>query len=253
MSDRTRAETTYYLRGLLLAMPVLSMTVWSSGCHVPIERVVGFSVKGEPITCHTLGRGSDTVLILATIHGDEYAGTPLVQRLEEHLQQHPELLNDRRVVIMPIANPDGFARGTRTNVNGIDLNRNFPASNFAAKNRHGARPLSEPESRAIYDVLHEYDPARVVSIHQPVACIDYDGPAQELAEAMGAWTDLPVKRIGSRPGSLGSYTGLELGIPIITLELPASASDLDEDALWDRYGKTLLAAIRYPETIDQAL
>ena len=100
-------------------------------------------------------------------------------------------------------------------------------------------------------MLDEYVPDRIVTIHQPVACVDYDGPAEELARAMGAWTDLPVNRIGSQPGSLGSYAGLTLGIPIITLELPASASGLDEDALWHTYGRTLLAALRYPELLDE--
>jgi protein MpaA len=67
---------------------------------------------------------------------------------------------------------------------------------------------------------------------------------------MSAYTDLPVKRIGSLPGSLGSYAGITLGKPIVTLELPATASQMDDEELWDRYGDVLLAAIRYPDPID---
>ena len=37
------------------------------------------------------------------------------------------------VVITPVANPDGFAENVRHNANGVDLNRNFPASNFDAE------------------------------------------------------------------------------------------------------------------------
>ncbi len=186
-------------------------------------------------------------MIMATIHGDESAGTPLVGRLVEHLQENPKLLKGRKVIIMPVANPDGYVHNSRYNVNGVDLNRNFPADNFDASQKHGAYALCEPESRAIKAVLDKYKPKRIVSIHQPVACIDYDGPAAELAAAMGLHTNLPVKRIGSRPGSLGSYAGLTLSTPIITFELPATATAMDRDSLWDAYGRSLLAAIRFPD------
>ena len=79
---------------------------------------------------------------------------------------------------------------------------------------------------------------------QPISCIDYDGPAEELARAMAAVCGLPVRKLGVRAGSLGSYAGVDLGIPIITIELPGSASRLDADELWQRYGAALEAAIR---------
>jgi protein MpaA len=219
----------------------------TAGCQEPQQRTIGLSVQGRPLECQEFGRGDDVVLILAAIHGDEAAGMPLVRHLAEHLRTHPRLIHGRRVVLLPLANPDGYALNTRGNVNGIDLNRNYPASNFTRTDAHGDAPLSEPESRALKAVLDRYRPDRIVSIHQPLACIDYDGPAEALARAMATWTDLPVKRLGSMPGSLGSYAGLTLGIPIVTLELPASASGLDDRALWRRYGNVLLAAIRYPE------
>ena len=231
----------------LVALTVLALLA-VSGCQGPQKRIVGTSVEGRPIECQAFDRGDDVVLIMATIHGDEPAGTPLVQRLAEYLTGHPRLTDGKQVLLMPLANPDGFAHGTRHNVRGIDLNRNFPAGNFIATDEHGAKPLSEPESRAIKAVLDEWRPNRIVSIHQPYGVIDYDGPAEELARAMAARTDLPVKRVGSLPGSLGSYAGLTLGIPIITLELPESAGDLDDDALWESYGEALLEAIRFPDT-----
>ena len=89
-----------------------------------------------------------------------------------------------------------------------------------------------------------YFPDRVVSIHQPLACVDYDGPAQGLAEAMAAACPLPVKKLGSRPGSLGSFVGVTLRRPIITLELPKDAG-MNGEKLWKTYGPALLAALRY--------
>jgi len=112
--------------------------------------------------------------------------------------------------------------GTRENVHGIDLNRNFRASNRLNNETNGLKPLSEPESRAIEAVIRQYHPDRIVSIHQPLNCIDYDGPAQALAARMAQYCDLRVKKLGARPGSLGSYTGEELRIPTITVELPTS-------------------------------
>ncbi len=215
----------------------------------PGRVVIGKSVQGRPIVCEVHGRGDDVVLIMATIHGNEPAGTPLVRHLGGYLDQHPQLLAGRRVLLIPVANPDGMAHRTRHNANGIDLNRNFPASSFAPGRRHGKAPLSEPESRAIYQLLEADKPDRVVSIHQPMACIDYDGPARGLAEAMAASCDLPVRRIGSRPGSLGSHVGLTRRIAIITLELPPSANRLTEQARWERYRRALLVAVTWPHAV----
>lgn len=254
-------------RGGLVAAGLLLAT----GCQPPDQRVrtdqggqfagriqprwsvLGNSVQGRPITCLAFGDGDDCILIMATIHGDEDAGTPLVRRLAAHLADHPELARGRRILLIPVANPDGYANGTRTNARGVDLNRNYPASNYQQLARHGDGALSEPESVAISGLLDAHRPRRIVSIHQPLrsghGCIDYDGPARDLAEAMAAQCRLPIERIGSRPGSLGSYAGLTLSIPIITLELPKDAGAMSADKIWERWAPMLLAAIVFPEAL----
>ena len=213
------------------------------------QRLVGRSVQGRPITVQVLGEGEDTVLIMASIHGNEGAGTPLVNWLVEHLRNNQHLLASRRIVLMAVANPDGLAANTRENIRGIDLNRNFEAANRVDNSTNGFRPLSEPESRALKSVMEQYKPGRIVSIHQPLNCIDYDGPGRALATRMAQYCHLPVKKLGGRPGSLGSYTGDGLGIPTITFEMPANASQLSDGALWRTYGKALVAAIVYPEHV----
>ena len=75
--------------------------------------------------------------------------------------------------------------------------------------------------------------------------MDYDGPAGDLARAMADSSGLPVKKLGSRPGSLGSYLGVDRKVPIITLELPRAASGWDRETLWRRYGAALLKAVLY--------
>ncbi len=204
--------------------------------------------------CEVHGDGRDVVLLLATIHGNEVAGTPLLRRLAEHLAANPRIVEGRTVVLVPVANPDGMARGLRNNARGVDLNRNFPAPNFSGRQGHGVKPLSEPESRALHRLLERHRPDRVVSIHQPTnlpACIDYDGPGAALAREMSRHTDLPLYRIGARPGSLGSYVGTTMGKPIITLEIPRFQGDMDPDVVWERYGRALLAVIAFegPEEV----
>ena len=209
------------------------------------SQVIGQSVEGVPIEAKILGRGSHTILYIGGIHGSEPAGGPLLDELETHLRAHPRLLRGRKAVLVARANPDGLARKRRGNANGVDLNRNFPSSNRRNRKRFGMSALSEPEALALYQTLWRYRPAHIISIHQPLAVIDYDGPAESLAQQMAEHCDLPVKQLGARPGSLGSCAGVVLDIPIITLELKEGDHRLAADELWRRYGPALLAALQH--------
>ena len=222
----------------------------SSTLLVPGQyRIVGTSVQRLPILSFVLGQGPDVTFILATIHGNEPAGTPLVRKLVKYLQQNPHLMEGRRLVLLAVANPDGMAHRSRFNANGVDLNRNFPSANRVNERRSGATPLSEPEARVIKQLIDQYSPDRIISLHQPLACIDYDGPGTTLAVRMSQYCNLPVKKLGARPGSLGSYAGVELGIPIITFEMRQNDSGINSNTLWQRYGKALVAAVVYPERV----
>ncbi|MEM9351920.1 MAG: DUF2817 domain-containing protein [Planctomycetota bacterium] len=225
-------------------------TAAASGQEIPKNDgkpvVVGKSVEGRTIECSVYGEGEDVFLLIATIHGNEPSGTPLVAKFVEWLEANPSELEGRQVVIVPVANPDGMAADTRHNSRGVDLNRNFPSGNWSGDQEkpHGETPLSEPESRVLMILVSHFFPDRVVSIHQPLVCVDYDGPAAGLAEAMAAECPLPVKKLGSRPGSLGSFVGVTLGKPIITFEMPKDAG-MDGERLWETYGGALVAALRY--------
>ncbi len=252
-----RAITRHILATCLLAALLLA------GCHAPPEptikgidpllirptarrNTIGTSVENRPIETIVLGNGPDVVLIMATIHGNEPAGTPLVEMLAAHIEKDQRFLTGRTVVLMPLTNPDGLAANTRANARGVDLNRNFAADNRQDTEEYGMIALSEPESRAISQVITMYHPNRIISIHQPLNCIDYDGPAEKLAAHMANWCDLPVRKLGARPGSLGAYAGEMLNIPVITMELKPSDHTLSQRELWRRYGGALLAAVLYP-------
>lgn len=239
-----------------------------SGCYRPVDypvivdipqpsavepaiphRIIGKSLENRPMEYLVLGQGHDVTFILAAIHGDEKAGIPLVRRLATYLQQNPQLLQGRKVVLLPVANPDGVAHNTRYNANGVDLNRNFSTANRLNTKRFGRTALSEPETRLIVRLIRQYAPDRVVSIHQSLACIDYDGPSQALANRMAEYCGLPRIKLGAQPGSLGSYAGVTLRIPTITLELPYIADRLNSERLWQRYGPALIAAVAYPDRV----
>ena len=220
----------------------------SEPCLAPLTVVseqIGASVLGRPLDRIVLGDGPLNVLLLASIHGNEAAGTPLLHRLVRRLKAAPELLDGRRVVVLPMVNPDGVAANRRFNERGIDLNRNFPAENRQNTQQFGLEALSEPEAVAVFRTIDEFPPSYIVTLHEPLNCVDFDGPAELLARAMGEVCPLPVKKLGSRPGSLGSFAGVTLGIPTVTFELPRNARDLNDDQLWALYGNALLTAVTW--------
>ena len=215
------------------------------------DKILGQSVQKRPISATTLtdtaSPNPQTVLLVCGIHGNEAAATPSFWRLIGFLQSNPILLKNRSVIIVPALNPDGIAAHQRYNANGVDLNRNFGANNRKNSNRYGREPLSEPESQILHDLILNSNPARIVMMHQPLKCIDYDGPAQPLAQHMARFTSLPVKKLGSRPGSLGSWAGNDLNIPIITFELHRDANDIPSTQIWHRYIDAILAAVTFPD------
>jgi sialidase-1 len=225
------------------------------------KHIGGKSVEGRPIEYFVFGEGKDVVFILAAIHGDEQVGTPLVHRLAEYLDEHPEALDGRKVVLLPNANPDGVVRFAHGNANGVDLNRNFDSKNRRNNKTSGPRGLSEPEARVIHEIIERYSPGRIVSIHQlkgwsvhtkkPPGIVDWEGPAEGLAKRMSECCKLPVWKFGTQRGSLGAYAGDDLGVPIITLELSKFDYGLSSEQVWEKYGGALIAAVTYPERVSE--
>ncbi len=175
------------------------------------------------------------LLLFAGIHGEEPETTVALSRALRHLSDPSP-----HCAVVLAANPDGLLRGTRGNADGVDLNRNFPASNWQAgpvTHRStlearsdvllspGAHPGSEPEAQALIRLIDELQPATVIALHAPLACID---EANETL--LGAWlaerTGMPyVRDVGyPTPGSFGSWGG-EHDIPVITYEFPLASMD----------------------------
>ncbi len=205
--------------------------------------VFGRTVEGRPIRYVRFGRGTDITLVFGAIHGNEPASELLALGLVFWLERQTALDPQMSVIVVPALNSDGLAANSRYNANGVDLNRNFPAENRRSSDRYGHEGLSEPESRALAGLIGRYPPARIISIHQPLACIDYDGPGEGMAAAMAAEGALSVRKLGARPGSFGSWAGVDQGIPTVTLELRRGDEHHSIDQLWQMYGSTVLAGL----------
>lgn len=215
------------------------------------ETVLAWSVKGKPIHVYRFGSGGDVSLILGGIHGSEPTSANIAEQLVDELRRNPSLYAGRTVVVIPRTNPDGLATGSRTNARGVDLNRNFPASNWRLASNgartHGTQPLSEPESAAIRRAVLEYAPSKIVSIHSIARGrhgVNFDGPAEGLARAMTRQNGYRlIPNMGyPTPGSFGTWAGIDGGIPTITLELPRESSGA---AVWRENRAALLAAIQF--------
>jgi protein MpaA len=212
--------------------------------------VIGRSLKGEPIEMLEFeGDPNDAVLVIGGIHGNEQTSVDVADGVAALLEAQPQLAGGRHVAVIVNANPDGYRMKRRTNSRGIDINRNFAAANFRRSRRGvysgGSTPLSEPESQAIATIVNQLRPRLLISIHSIERgrhCNNYDGPARHIAEAMSAKNGYPSKdTIGyPTPGSLGSWAGQDLQIPMITLELPR---DLSGEQAWQENREAILAAI----------
>ena len=193
--------------------------------HESTRIVFGQSVMGRNLEAFTVGTGSQTILVLGSIHGDEKAAGRIVRILLDDVRAGGPLSPDTRIVFIPAANPDGLERGTRVNQNNVDINRNFNAKwapqSRAQRYSPGPSPESEPETRAYVNLIRDLKPIRIMSIHCPLRCVNWDGPAaEEWANRMSKLNGYPVKGdIGyPTPGSLGKFC-IDRGIPLVTLEL----------------------------------
>ena len=160
------------------------------------------------------------VLVVGVFHGDEPQGDYLVRK-------YYKTFPDTKLMMIPCLNPDGMERKTRTNFNGVDLNRNFPSKNWVlgVKDDYygGEKPASEVETRFLTEVIEKYSPKAILTLHAPYKVVNYDGndSAKDLALRISEIIGYPVEEnIGyPTPGSFGTWAGIERKIPVITLEL----------------------------------
>ena len=153
---------------------------------------IGKSVQDRDIWCIKItnennNRKKYSCIIDGCIHGNEWEAGEICLYLAEYLLINfgenatvTQILNTTEIYIVPLFNPDGREQNTRWNYNGIDLNRNFDVDFgklygrvvrigklfgrikipyvripfFGIYTNCGRKPFSEPESRAIRDLMN---------------------------------------------------------------------------------------------------
>ena len=176
---------------------------------------VGKSVLGKDLLTLNIGNGKEAVLLCGAFHGSERLTATLLMMFAEHLCKSlsndgfvseiraRKALYDRRLVILPMVNPDGcdiVGEGSincggfkesvnrlsvgdfshwNANVRGVDINHNFDAgwnilhtleqkSNIygPSPTRYGGpRPQSEPETAALVNLCEKIDFCHVATFH----------------------------------------------------------------------------------------
>ncbi|MXV64115.1 PKD domain-containing protein [Natronorubrum sp. JWXQ-INN-674] len=130
------------------------------GGDEPTETDAGISRDSFPIMAGTdrettvyaavADADGPTVVVVGGVHGNEVAGYVAANEIADWT------IDAGTLVTIPEANAVAVERGTRTDDEGVDLNRQFPEGD-------------DPETalaRAIWDVVSEYDPDVVVDLHE---------------------------------------------------------------------------------------
>ncbi len=180
------------------------------------------------------------VLVMGGVHGDEPEGVVASRCLLEIFRANFDL--DLNLTLIPEFNPEGILNKTRGNSNLVDLNRNLPTKDWspiAATKRYnpGPRPLSEKENQALVDFLGRQSVQLIISLHswKPMLNTNGDIPEAKIISQLTGYVIEPD--IGyPTPGSLGTYAGLEKGIPTLTYEI-------ERDVAFDQIAKVQVPAI----------
>ena len=161
----------------------------------------GASARATPILSRDFRQDSPEpikarVLVVGGTHGDEYSAVSVIFKWLAFLTQDAHAFHWR---VTPLLNPDGLLRkkSTRTNANGVDLNRNLPTPNWLEESTYywvnktgsnprrypGAAALSEAENHWLVAQIEAFDPDVIISTHAPHGIVDFDGPPKDLLES----------------------------------------------------------------------
>ena len=195
---------------------------------------------GRPVDVMVMGRGERRVIFTAAHHANEWITTPVLLKFAEELAQALEsggkvfgvpaqtLVRAATIYIVPMVNPDGvdlvtgvatrsevgraarfaenypaipFPDGWKANLNGVDLNLQYPAGWLRAREikfaqgftRPGPRdyvgraPLTQPEVKALLLLTEAVDPDLVLAFHTQGEVIywQFGGIDVPGAEVMG--------------------------------------------------------------------
>ncbi len=194
----------------------------------PLEiKNFGHAHSGRPIRGYVIGSGPDTLFLFGAIHGNEMGTATLLENLIEEIRSNPNLVSpSKRLVIIPIANPDGYYdRIDKLNAHGVNLNLNFATTDWAHYGSGGTyagdAPFSEPESQSIKSIVEEYHPYAMISFHAQGGLI-----SPEFQDASKEWSHWYAGKTGYEYyedwdffGTATRWFTETTGLPSVTVEL----------------------------------
>jgi murein peptide amidase A len=194
---------------------VLRALIVAALLAAPAEQL-GRSHEGRPIdVVHVAGPGT-RILVVGCIHGDECEGIEVTRLLA---RSHPAA----DLWLVHQLNPDGYARRSRTNARGVDLNRDFLAA-------------TQRETRIARKLILRLKPDVTLWFHQPQAVVRAWGLSQATARRYARLAGVPYRAVPWPPGSASRWQN---GIGQISFVVELPAGEL-ADAAARRYADAVL-------------
>ncbi|MDZ4688343.1 MAG: M14 family zinc carboxypeptidase [Planctomycetaceae bacterium] len=187
--------------------------------------VIGQSANNLPIHVRKTGAGSDITLIVAGLDGEDRIAVKWVDQLSQRIDEAPELVADRQLILLRAVNPDGLTVKQPGNGHSVTINRNFPTAAYRAGGlpSAGSGPASEPETRAVLQLLSELRPQRIIhvqSANKTAAISNTKSAAVAQSWQQALHTAPQPFDPEHQPGSLEDYAATVLGMEVVSLQLP---------------------------------
>jgi predicted deacylase len=134
--------------------------------HLVQTQLVGFTEGLKPIKAIRIQRskGKPFVFVNAAHHGNEKISTTVLLRwiidLLKNQVNTGDLLDTFSLLIVPVVNPDGYGTNSRRNINGVDPNRDYPASLQSYDENSHSRSI-----QAMVRLVREHDVRYAVALH----------------------------------------------------------------------------------------
>jgi len=167
------AQMTALLQNISADYPDITR-LYDLGHSVQGRTIWGLKVTNNP----AVEEDEPEVRMCGVHHGNEYMGAELCLLLAQYLTDNygvndtiTDLVDTREIWIIPMVNPDGHEMGTRENVNGVDLNRDYGYMWGGWGGSPG--PFSQPETQTIRANALENPFVLSLSFHTSAAVVNY--------------------------------------------------------------------------------